>query len=228
MFKKLYLLCFVFSIQYGQAASFTYIDFYVSNDIPKNLVESKITNSIADSNLVLSNSSLPLTRKQGHIYFSSSLADVNYDRLDLVMIQLMIEDYNLYKKLIDGSRLSVLLMKSPTSTKSLCGSTVSISFPNIAIIDLNCDSLTLEHELGHLYGAQHETVYEEDLIPYAYAAVCGRYITIMSSVTSSVKNKQIIKAYSFPELKVYGDQCGSHSTNNRKVMLDNIEKFQFY
>jgi len=199
----------------------TEVDFYVSDKITKDVAKLKIGESITNSNLTLSNSSIPLSRETGNIYYSTSIANLNYDSIEFAMAQLMAEDSSLYNRLINSDRLSVLVMTSSLST-DLCGSTYLAYFPNIAVIDLNCDSLTLEHELGHLYGAEHEEIYDEYVF---YAAICGDYTTIMNSMRPEVKEKKIIKAYSFPELKVDGFQCGNENTNNRKVILDNIDRF---
>lgn len=213
-----------------QAVNITEVDFYVSDDIPKDVAKLKIGESVINSNLILSNSSIPLVRETGNIYYLSSIANLNYDSIEFVMVQLMVEDSSLYKKLINSDRLSVLVMKSSLST-NLCGSTYSAYFPNVALIDLNCDSLTLEHELGHLYGAEHEDTYygAEHEEAYGdnvfYAAVCGDYTTIMNSIRYEMKGKKIIKAYSSPKLKVDGLECGNKKTNNRKVILDNIDRF---
>ncbi|WP_392339852.1 hypothetical protein [Moritella marina] len=222
MIHNIYLLCLIFSIQYAQAVNITEVDFYVSDDIPKDVAKLKIGESITNSSLILSNSSIPLSRETGNIYYSSSIANLNYDSIEFVMAQLMAEDSSLYKMLVNSDRLSVLVMTSSQST-DLCGSTYSAYFPNVAVIDLNCDSLTLEHELGHLYGAEHEEIYDDYVF---YAAICGDYTTIMNSMQPEMKEKQMIKAYSFPELKVDGLQCGNENTNNKKVILDNIGRFR--
>lgn len=175
-----------FSIQYAQALNITEVDFYVSDDIPKDVAKLKIGESITNSSLILSNSSIPLSRETGNIYYSSSIANLNYDSIEFVMAQLMAEDSSLYKMLVNSDRLSVLVMTSSQST-DLCGSTYSAYFPNVAVIDLNCD---------------------------------------MNSMQPEMKEKQMIKAYSFPELKVDGLQCGNENTNNKKVILDNIGRFR--
>nr|BAA89389.1 unnamed protein product [Moritella marina ATCC 15381] len=119
MIHNIYLLCLIFSIQYAQAVNITEVDFYVSDDIPKDVAKLKIGESITNSSLILSNSSIPLSRETGNIYYSSSIANLNYDSIEFVMAQLMAEDSSLYKMLVNSDRLSVLVMTSSQSTVSM-------------------------------------------------------------------------------------------------------------
>lgn len=206
-------------------ANATNINFYVLNTIDKSLASSLIDESISTSNIILKNSGIDLTRQVGNIEYPKSLKSIQYDRLDLVMTQLLIYDRKVYDRLISNNQISVLIFDSKRKPGKPCGSTHPNNYPTVAVIDINCDSVTLEHEIGHLYGAQHESKFENDLLPYAYASICGNFMTVMSSNSIEHRDKTILMTYSHPKLEVNGIQCGNRRTNNRKVILENIHFF---
>ncbi|CAK2439903.1 Reprolysin-like metallo-peptidase family M12B [Vibrio crassostreae] len=207
-------------------ADTTNINFFALSTVDKSLAASLIDESISTSNTILINSGIALIRQVGSIEYPKSLTSIQYDRLDLVMTQVLIYDRKLYDRLVANNQVSVLILDSNRRPGRPCGSTHPNNYPTVAVIDINCDSATLEHELGHLYGAQHESKFANDLLPYAYAAICDNFMTIMSSNSIEHRDKTILMTYSHPDLKVNGIQCGDRSTNNRKVILENIHFFQ--
>jgi hypothetical protein len=99
------------------------------------------------------------------------------------------------------------------------------------IMALNCSDSTMEHEIGHLSGAQHdrhtllkndpqfeldtflESRYPRKITRYAFGTVCSNRGTIMSY------EKDQIPAYSSPDIVLNGESCGDSDTaNNAQVM----------
>lgn len=210
----------------------TTISFYISYETAKKNTKEDIENNINRwieySNMVLRNSCIPMVRINHEIIYPSDITDILFKDIHAAHTML---DY--YENRTSSTYYGIIFSSYKESyTKKSCGSTDALSLPNFFILAYDCTDDILEHELGHLAGAQHDI--KSFILPsdeyyfnkYYHGYICEKKGTIMSY------EKEIIPIYSSPHLYYKGKSCGDiEKANNRKIlynyamrMIDNINK----
>ena len=130
---------------------------------------------------------------------------VVYDHISSVLTQVMIYDPSLYNRILakKDNTFKGMYFYANDQLLTPCGSTKRAEYPNVFSADIECDSFTTEHEIGHLYGLNHERQSYQNLEyrkvdQSAFAALCANSGTIMSTIIDST-----IPIYSSPNFVFY-------------------------
>ncbi|MFL0933990.1 hypothetical protein ACJO14_23965 [Vibrio parahaemolyticus] len=222
----------------------TEIYFYVDDNVldvySKKFVDSKINTWVDYSNLTLENSCIPITRKVTKVEYLPYIDSAWFQDIDVAKNLLKYHSaYEIPETNSSGVPIfkAILFSNAADSFKSQwCG--VASGNANYFVIGLNCYDSTLEHEIGHLSGANHDmkTVLEyspkfdvdtfiKNTFPhknerYSFGATCSNRGTVMTY------EKDIIPAYSSPDISVDGEVCGNElSANNAQVLRNFAKKY---
>lgn len=226
----------------------TYIHFYVSNTAldtySQSVIENDISESIDVANQILANSCIPMTRKLAQVKYIDLTEKTfsNIGQSHKALLNVVGEDEinqirsqpNHYYGLImaeDDNFLGPVNYGDP----SFVGQTNPSVNRHYFIVTADAHLITLEHELGHLAGAQHRDTsgtlgiwlnqaYEskdEYLKPYARAYRCGDSGTIMSYESN------VIFAYSSPDISYQGEVCGDpDKADNARQLREHAERIR--
>ncbi|MCF7481544.1 hypothetical protein L3V31_07360 [Vibrio sp. J1-1] len=217
-----------------------YIDENVLDEYSKKFVDSKINTWVEYSNLTLENSCIPIKRKVTKVEYLSHIDSTWFQHVDVAKDLLKYHSaYEIPETNSSGVPIfkAILFSNAADSFKSQwCG--VASASANYFVIGLNCYDSAMEHEIGHLSGANHDmkTVLEnspkfdvdsfvKNTFPhknerYSFGATCSNRGTVMSY------EKDIIPAYSSPDISVDGEVCGVQlSANNAQVLRNFAKKY---
>ncbi len=220
----------------------TYVHFFVTNDVLKVMNKAQVKRHLEQimdaSNQVLDNSCIPLQRELKHIEYVDfshqylfDFGSVHFALQKAVggqtigKIRQTINDY--YAILLGPDNTIFDDQWRGTSEMSPEGRFIALAY--------DASSYTLEHEMGHLAGADHDqqTLDEQasfgfeqilplwdqkQLKPYARAALCGGAGTIMSY------NQNVLPVYSQPGVFYHGEQCGDAKYANNAQVLRGFAK----
>lgn len=221
----------------------TEIHLFINDDVlseySRDFVQSKINTWVAYSNLVLSNSCIPISRKVTHIEYVPSIDNTWFQDVDIAEKFLKL---SLDREISEVDSQGVPVFKGivfanwrDSFDSDWCGYASGSSF--FFTIALNCSDDVMEHEIGHLSGASHDIktlmsynpnfdveTYLISSYPkkemYSFATVCSGRGTIMSY------EKDVIPAYSNPTILFNDQPCGDEdSANNAKVLRDFAQKY---
>lgn len=213
----------------------TPITFYISAGVieknSRKKIKSKINTWINYSNMVLSNSCIPMKRALYEIKYVDELQEVLFQDLSATHSMLryyLKEDYSF--KFKNKALFYGVVFNDFESKNGYCGSTNVEFYPNFFMLAFNCTNDILEHELGHLSWAQHDrknfpiaSSIKNKIKPYAFGFECGGKGTVMSYA------KEVLPIYSNPDIYYHGEKCGtSKKANNSKVLRDYALQFLNY
>lgn len=210
--------------------------FYIADNLRESVGSKEIDDYIQYSNLVLSNSCIPLQR---------TTALMKYVKLDLSYE----ESFETLYELLEGS-LDGVAAKNDTSTyvlilpsrhrvfeDNIVGLTNVETVDNFIVLADDAREHVLEHEFGHLAWAQHietfpfallqgqlehstEIKNRHKLKTYARAYKCANAGTIMSYET------RVLPIYSNPAVAYRGEACGNAlNADNAKVIREFVAEY---
>jgi hypothetical protein len=188
---------------------------------------------VAASNKVLENSCIPIKRVIGDVLVAKETYTeyLSEDRNSRVRWKLGKDESDKYH--FQNSPQKILVFIAPDSDSyPVWGSTWPTMYPHFVLLTEAANGFVLEHELGHLAGANHEMHFHQKVLaklPFysktknaAYATTCGYKRTIMHSEVDLAKQ---VAVYSSPLIQYLGKTCGHESNaNNRQVLLDYYSK----
>lgn len=202
-------------------------DYSILSDFDIEALEARIEEDLAFSNLILSNSCIPMVRKSaGYEFFDAR----NAKPADMLSshYELNLQHRNLLERAYQEPNFYVVLVLSEDNSyfdfEYKIAETWVDLFPNFVVSDVRAAPLALEHELGHLAWAQHDlktlssqlqsrtlnSMTTEDnqsqIKRYAHAALCGDSGTIMSY------SDNLLPVYSSPNITYQGQVCGDVET----------------
>ncbi|CAK2509811.1 hypothetical protein [Vibrio crassostreae] len=207
-----------------------YVDESVLAEYSKEFITSKIATWESYSNLVLKNSCIPMTRKVTKVTYSSVIDSLWFQDLSAAerLLKLSMEE-----PIPETTEEGVPIFKGIVFSNynfsfesDYCGISSPVSY--FFSLAINCPDYLMEHEIGHLSGANHDykTVLKDyatiehfiaDRYPkapaYSFGATCAERGTVMSY------ERDIIPAYSSPEIRVNGQQCGDNAHHNNARVL---------
>nr|WP_250131802.1 hypothetical protein [Vibrio crassostreae] len=207
-----------------------YVDESVLAEYSKEFIASKIATWESYSNLVLKNSCIPMTRKVTKVTYSSVIDSLWFQDLSAAerLLKLSMEE-----PIPETTEEGVPIFKGIVFSNynfsfesDYCGISSPVSY--FFSLAINCPDYLMEHEIGHLSGANHDykTVLKDyatiehfiaDRYPkapaYSFGATCAERGTVMSY------ERDIIPAYSSPEIRVNGQQCGDNAHHNNARVL---------
>ncbi|MEZ9338127.1 hypothetical protein AB4176_09690 [Vibrio splendidus] len=207
-----------------------YVDESVLAEYSKAFVASKIATWENYSNLVLKNSCIPMTRKVTKVTYTPEIDSLWFQDLGAAERLLKLSMEEPIKEITEDGRpvfSGVVFSNYHSAFESrYCGVASQVSrFFSLAI---NCPDSTMEHEIGHLSGANHDykkVLKDHESIDhfiagsypkapaYSFGATCSERGTVMSY------ERDIIPVYSSPEIRVNGQQCGDNAHHNNARML---------
>ncbi|RPF18919.1 hypothetical protein [Vibrio crassostreae] len=209
-----------------------YVDESVLAEYSKAFIASKIATWESYSNLVLKNSCIPMTRKVTKVTYTSAIDSLWFQDLSaaerllkLSMDELIPETTEEGVPIFKG----IVFSNYNSSFESdYCGISSSVSY--FFSLAINCPDYLMEHEIGHLSGANHDyktllkdsgsiESYISGSYPrapqYSFGAICADRGTVMSY------ERDVIPAYSSPDIRVDGIKCGdSKHHNNARVLRE--------
>lgn len=211
-------------------------DYSILSDLDIDALEARIEEDLALSNLILSNSCIPMIRKSaGYEFFDSH----NVKPADMLAshYELNLQHRNLLERAYQEPNFYVVLVLSEDNSyfdfEYKIAETWVDLLPNFVVSDVRAAPFALEHELGHLAWAQHDlktlssqlqsrtlnSMITEDnqsqIKRYAHAALCGDSGTIMSY------SKNILPVYSSPNITYQGEVCGNReSADNARLLTE--------
>ncbi|WP_135456510.1 hypothetical protein [Vibrio echinoideorum] len=209
-----------------------YVDESVLAEYSKAFVDSKIATWESYSNLVLKNSCIPMTRKVTKVTYTPVIDSLWFQDLSAAerLLKLSMEE-PIPETTEEGVPIftGMVFSNYNSSFKSdYCGISSSASY--FFSLAINCPDYLMEHEIGHLSGANHDyktLLKDSDSIEsyisgtyptapqYSFGAICADRGTVMSY------ERDVIPAYSSPDIRVDGIKCGdSKHHNNAKVLRE--------
>ncbi|CDT87244.1 conserved hypothetical protein [Vibrio coralliirubri] len=209
-----------------------YVDESLLSEYSKAFVAAKIATWESYSNLVLNNSCIPITRKVTKVTYTPEIDSLWFQDLSAAERLLKLSMEEPIEEITEDGRpvfTGVVFSNYHSAFESrYCGVASQVSrFFSLAI---NCPDSTMEHEIGHLSGANHDYKkvlkdYEsiEHFIAgrypkapaYSFGAICADRGTVMSY------ERDVIPAYSSPDIRVDGIKCGdSKYHNNARVLRE--------
>ena len=209
-----------------------YVDESVLAEYSKAFVASKIATWESYSNLVLKNSCIPMTRKVTKVIYTSEIDSLWFQDLGAAerLLKLSMEE-PIPETTGDGVPIFTGIVFSNYNfsfESDYCGMSSSVSY--FFSLAINCPDYLMEHEIGHLSGANHDyktllkdfdsiESYISGTYPrapqYSFGAICADRGTVMSY------ERDVIPAYSSPDIKVDGIKCGdSKHHNNARVLRE--------
>ncbi|WP_120511003.1 hypothetical protein [Photobacterium salinisoli] len=221
----------------------TPITFFVSKEAMEDyspFVRSGIIDSwIQTSNQILKNSCVPMRRTFHQIVVADELNLAEFDEITLVHDLLEYHHFDLIETFASRpNHFYGVLFSTKRSTNTLpeqCGMTYVDVYPQFFIADLACSSDILEHELGHLAGAEHDidtlsgqidvridelkettaSHQQHAFRPYAFGYRCGGKGTVMAYAD------EWLPVYSSPDITYKGIACGGEKfANNAKRLRE--------
>ncbi|SBS61409.1 hypothetical protein [Vibrio splendidus] len=214
-----------------------YVDESVLVEYSKAFVASKIATWESYSNLVLKNSCIPMTRKVTKVIYTSEIDSLWFQDLGAAERLLKLSMEEPIKEITEDGRpvfSGVVFSNYHSAFESrYCGVASQVSrFFSLAI---NCPDYLMEHEIGHLSGANHDyktllkdfdsiESYISGTYPrapqYSFGAICADRGTVMSY------ERDVIPAYSSPDIRVDGTKCGdSKYHNNARVLREFVQAY---
>ncbi|UPR30501.1 hypothetical protein IS519_04225 [Vibrio crassostreae] len=209
-----------------------YVDESVLAEYSKAFVASKIATWESYSNLVLKNSCVPITRKVTKVIYTSEIDSLWFQDLGAAerLLKLSMEE-PIPETTGDGVPIFTGIVFSNYNfsfESDYCGMSSSVSY--FFSLAINCPDYLMEHEIGHLSGANHDyktllkdfdsiESYLSGTYPrapqYSFGAICADRGTVMSY------ERDVIPAYSSPDIRVDGIKCGdSKYHNNARVLRE--------
>ncbi|MEZ9388879.1 hypothetical protein BCU13_020875 [Vibrio lentus] len=209
-----------------------YVDESVLAEYSQAFIASKIATWESYSNLVLKNSCIPMTRKVTKVTYTSVIDSLWFQDLSAAerLLKLSMEE-PIPETTEDGVPIftGIVFSNYNSSFESdYCGISSSASY--FFSLAINCPDSTMEHEIGHLSGANHDyktllkdsgsiESYISGTYPkapqYSFGSICADRGTVMSY------ERDVIPAYSSPDIKVDGIKCGdSKHHNNARVLRE--------
>ncbi|MCC4817504.1 hypothetical protein BCU85_18005 [Vibrio lentus] len=209
-----------------------YVDESVLAEYSKAFIASKIATWESYSNLVLKNSCIPMTRKVTKVTYTSVIDSLWFQDLSAAerLLKLSMKE-PIPETTEDGVPIftGIVFSNYNSSFESdYCGISSSASY--FFSLAINCPDSTMEHEIGHLSGANHDykkVLKDHESIDhfiagrypkapaYSFGATCSERGTVMSY------ERDVIPAYSSPDIKVDGIKCGdSKHHNNARVLRE--------
>lgn len=207
-----------------------YIDESMLLEYSKAFIASKVATWESYSNLVLKNSCIPMRRKVTQITYTPAIDSLWFQDLSAAERLLKLSMKEPIEEITEDGRpvfTGVVFSNYHSAFESrYCGIASQVS--RFFFLAINCPDSTMEHEIGHLSGANHD--YKEVLKDYAtiehfiadrypkapaysFGATCAERGTVMSY------ERDIIPAYSSPEIRVNGQQCGDNAHHNNARVL---------
>ncbi|MEZ8632682.1 hypothetical protein AB6D56_19180 [Vibrio lentus] len=207
-----------------------YVDESVLAEYSKAFIASKIATWESYSNLVLKNSCVPMTRKVTKVTYTSEIDSLWFQDLSAAERLLKLSMEEPIKEITEDGRpvFSGIVFSNYHSAfeSRYCGVASQVS--RFFFLAINCPDSTMEHEIGHLSGANHDykkVLKDHESIDhfiagrypkapaYSFGATCSERGTVMSY------ERDIIPVYSSPEIKVNGQQCGDNAHHNNARVL---------
>ncbi|MEZ9188160.1 hypothetical protein AB4133_02330 [Vibrio sp. 10N.286.52.F8] len=209
-----------------------YVDESVLDEYSKAFIASKIATWESYSNLVLKNSCVPMTRKVTKVTYTSEIDSLWFQDLGAAerLLKLSMEE-PIPETTEDGVPIFTGIVFSNYNfsfESDYCGMSSSVSY--FFSLAINCPDYLMEHEIGHLSGANHDyktllkdfdsiESYISGTYPrapqYSFGTICADRGTVMSY------ERDVIPAYSSPDIRVDGTKCGdSKYHNNARVLRE--------
>lgn len=211
-------------------------DYSILSDFNIEALEARIEEDLALSNLILSNSCIPMIRKSAGYEFFDAHSTKPADMLSS-HYELNLQHSSLLERAYQEPNFYVVLVLSEGNSyfdfEYKVAETWADLFPNFVVSDVRAAPFVLEHELGHLAWAMHDVktlssqlqgrtlnaITTEDnksqIKCYAHAALCGDSGTIMSYA------ENILPVYSSPNITYQGQVCGDvEIADNVRVLTD--------
>lgn len=216
----------------------TEIHFFVDNEVLErsdtNNISVFLKNSLKQSNVILTNSCVPLSR---------SLGDIKYVDLDKTKVKDIFTAHTELENFLGVSDLDsvypqpnqfygLVFDKKYEKALNLSGQAQPMLSEKFFTVSSGAHLHIIEHELGHLAWAQHtethpnpnlskwlKSIYPEEyshkLKSYARAYKCGTGGTVMSY------EKEIVPVYSSPDIYYREQKCGDVEVgDNARVMRE--------
>ncbi|MFA0054763.1 MULTISPECIES: hypothetical protein [Vibrio] len=207
-----------------------YVDESVLAEYSKEFITSKIATWESYSNLVLKNSCIPMTRKVTKVTYSSVIDSLWFQDLSAAerLLKLSMEE-PIPETTEEGVPIfkGIVFSNYNSSFESdYCGISSPVSY--FFSLAINCPDYLMEHEIGHLSGANHDyktllkdsgsiESYISGSYPrapqYSFGAICADRGTVMSY------ERDVIPAYSSPDIRVDGIKCGDGKHHNNARVL---------
>ncbi|MCU8225670.1 hypothetical protein M2G99_21585, partial [Vibrio vulnificus] len=190
----------------------TPVHFFMDDSIS----ESKITEFIDYSNLVLENSCVPMKRTLSGItrLNLAGFEDGGSGKLHHQLAQ-AVGDSVLELLQREGSYYVLVLPKEHPFSQDGSAGTAHVNFSrSFLVLSSDAEVHVLEHELGHLAWAWHNDTPEywlkgqllsenhKFIKPYAFGALCREAGTVMTYA------EKVLPVYSSPDIEYYGKACG--------------------
>lgn len=216
----------------------TEVHFIVDNEVleqsNRQEVSDFFTRSIKQSNLILTNSCIPMTRSLGTITY----VEIDKDNIhDMYTIHRELENRlntdNLHQLFpMPNQYYGLVLEKKYQDITGFSGMTETNLSQQFFALTMHSSLFTLEHELGHLAWAEHLEGHpipnlgkwlqsttspdlQHHLKPYARAYKCGTAGTVMSY------ENEILPIYSNPETTYRAKVCGNaENGDNARVLRE--------
>lgn len=203
----------------------TPVFFFIDDSID----EHRLQEYIDYSNLVLSNSCVPLKRTLAGVS-NIDTDEFKGNEVGSLHQQLLKQmTPNDHEKLKQTDSYYVLVL--PSSHEFTEDGTVGTAHVNFSrrflVLSTDSDVHVLEHELGHLAWAWHNDTpdywlkggllpeFHKHIRSYARGALCGDAGTVMTYAENQ------LPIYSSPDIKYYGKACGNeNSANNARLMRE--------
>ncbi|ODA31129.1 hypothetical protein A8L45_18245 [Veronia pacifica] len=223
----------------------TEVHLYISKSVLKDLSRDDVKTEIytwqENANTVLQNSCIPMRRKVTVISYVKPIDSSWFTESQVDNTVLLIEmENNIEYQDIDAAGVpifnGIIFGRFENGFKSeFCGFASASS--NHFVARLKCDDDVMEHEIGHLSGANHDhkTLIEinqftsinafkaqrgQPIKPYSFGKVCAGRGTIMTY------EPNIIHAYSNPDITFDGHRCGNpHHADNARVLREFAELY---
>ncbi|MCC4793224.1 hypothetical protein LMH67_08420 [Vibrio lentus] len=209
-----------------------YVDESVLAEYSQAFIASKIATWESYSNLVLKNSCVPMTRKVTKVTYTSEIDSLWFQDLSAAERLLKLSMKEPIEEITEDGRpvfTGVVFSNYHSAFESrYCGIASQVS--RFFFLAINCPDSTMEHEIGHLSGANHDyktllkdsgsiESYISGTYPkapqYSFGSICADRGTVMSY------ERDVIPAYSSPDIKVDSIKCGdSKHHNNARVLRE--------
>lgn len=223
----------------------TPIHFFVTDDVLDVMSQSQVRESIQRridmSNTILTNSCIPLHREVKTITYVDFSDEYLFDFGSVHFALERAVGTQTIGKIRQTINEFYAVLLGPDNTifdSQWLGTSEMTPDGRFIALAYNAPDYTLEHELGHLAGADHDelTIEEQALYgfeqivplwdqkqlkPYARAALCGDAGTVMSY------HQNILPIYSQPNIRYQGQNCGdAHRANNSRVLTEFSQRLQ--
>lgn len=211
----------------------TTIDFLLDPALRASVNIDRLQTWIDTGNTVLANSCLNVRREMGLVVETKNSYVHFLETNDPKRLRHHLKKNEAEQYAFDNHPHRILVFVAPFVDEDIVGYSWPTLYDDFVLLTTNVMVHTLEHELGHLAGAEHEKTKLEllkDFLPFvsskhgaSAATTCSGKQTIMSQLTHP---DSVILAYSSPLTSYQGETCGNEKyADNRSAIEQYYHQF---